>query len=285
MYRLGGRCLGGGAAEPVAGVRRHDGHLGAAGWAAGLRAAGRGAVPDAGAGARHAGVVAGAGLCAGLALFSKYSAVLTLAGAVLFLLTSPRASAAGWQDAKAVARAGGGIAGVLAGAGMERARMAGLRSRSRASAPTGWRFHPLAPLVTLGGEALFVLPWIWVPMMVVFIAALRRGPGEWRSLAAVLPRRAADCGVCPDLGLVGPARAVPLGSAWLPDAVPAAGGGGGRRIDRPPVRRLVWGTAAFVVLAVAVVATQVRFDWLTGDRSSSRTRSGHRGGGLDIAAR
>jgi hypothetical protein len=34
------------------------------------------------------------------------------------------------------------------------------------------------------------------------------------------------------------------------------------RIDRPVVRRLVFGTAAFAVVAVAVVATQVRLDWL-----------------------
>ena len=40
--------------------------------------------------------------------------------------------------------------------------------------------RPFAPLVTLAGEALFVLPWIWLPMMAVFAVALRRGPGEWR---------------------------------------------------------------------------------------------------------
>ncbi len=33
----------------------------------------------------------------------------------------------------------------------------------------------------LGGEALFVLPWIWAPMMALFVAALRRGPGAWRT--------------------------------------------------------------------------------------------------------
>ena len=45
----------------------------------------------------------------------------------------------------------------------------------------GMRLRPFAPLVTLAGEALFVLPWIWLPMMAVFVAALRRGPGAWRS--------------------------------------------------------------------------------------------------------
>ena len=48
-------------------------------------------------------------------------------------------------------------------------------------AAAGARFHPLGPLIVLGGEALFVLPWIWAPMMALFVAALRRGPAAWRS--------------------------------------------------------------------------------------------------------
>ena len=43
---------------------------------------------------------------------------------------------------------------------------------------------------------------------------------------------------------------------------PLLGDAVARRLDRPAVRRLLVGTAVFVVLAVAVVATQVRFDWL-----------------------
>ena len=30
----------------------------------------------------------------------------------------------------------------------------------------GFRFRPLMPLQTLAGEALFVLPWAWVPMVI-----------------------------------------------------------------------------------------------------------------------
>ncbi len=44
------------------------------------------------------------------------------------------------------------------------------------------RWHLLAPLVVLGGEAAFLLPWIWAPLMVVFATALRRGSadaGSW----------------------------------------------------------------------------------------------------------
>ena len=92
MWRIGclaggpaGGVLGGRGTESVAGVRRHDGKLGVAGRAAGCRAAGGGAVPaacPAGDAAGRPGVVAAAGLCAGLALFSKYSAVLTIGGRV-----------------------------------------------------------------------------------------------------------------------------------------------------------------------------------------------------------
>ncbi len=42
----------------------------------------------------------------------------------------------------------------------------------------GLRFQPLAPLAVWGGEALFVLPWIWVPLILLWLRALRRGPTE-----------------------------------------------------------------------------------------------------------
>jgi 4-amino-4-deoxy-L-arabinose transferase-like glycosyltransferase len=202
----------------------------------------------------------GAGLCAGLALFSKYSAVLTLAGAGVFLLTSRehRRLLAGPKPWLALAVALLVFSPVLiwnAGHGWASFAFQGARAE-------GLRFRPLAPLVTLGGEALFVLPWIWLPMMVVFVAALLRGPREWRSWLLC-------CLAAP------PIVAFAAISAWSSQRVlfhwaapgylmlfPLLGEAVGRRMDQPQVRRLVWGTAAFVVLMVAVVATQVRFDWL-----------------------
>ncbi len=95
MYRLGTvdrrrarRTVGGGAAEPVAGVRRDHRHVGPAGRPARLRLAGGRTVPGARTDARKPRLVAGTGLCAGLALFSKYSAVLTIAGVAAYLLSS-----------------------------------------------------------------------------------------------------------------------------------------------------------------------------------------------------
>ena len=134
----------------------------------------------------------------------------------------PRTSALA-GDAEALARAAGRAADVRAGAGVERRRMAGPRSPSRQDAPPGMHLRPFAPLVTLAGEALFVLPWIWLPMMAVFVVALRRGPGEWRPWLLCCLAAPPIVAFAAGFRLVEPARAVPLGSARLPDAVSAAG--------------------------------------------------------------
>jgi hypothetical protein len=120
----------------------------------------------------------------------------------------------------------------------------------------------LAPLATLAGEALFVLPWIWLPMMAVFIAAVRRGPREWR------PWLLCCLAAPPIVGFAAIA-------AWSNQRVlfhwaapgylmlfPLLGAAVASRLDRPAVRRVLFGTAAFVVLTVAVVASHVRWDWL-----------------------
>ena len=202
----------------------------------------------------------GAGLCAGLALFSKYSAVLTLAGAGGFLLTSPqhRRLLAGWKPWLALAVAALVFSPVL----LWNAQHGWASLAFQGGRAEGLRFHPFAPLATLGGEALFVLPWIWAPMMVVWIAQVRRGLREWRSW--LLCWLAAP-----------PIVVFALIAAWSGHRVlfhwaapgylmlfPLLGQAVEERIGQPPVRRLIWGTAGFVVLAVAVVATQVRFDWL-----------------------
>jgi hypothetical protein len=55
----------------------------------------------------------------------------------------------------------------------------------------GLRLHLLAPLTIWGGEALFVLPWLWLPMVCLLVGALRRGPADRRSwllaMLAVIP--------------------------------------------------------------------------------------------------
>jgi hypothetical protein len=43
---------------------------------------------------------------------------------------------------------------------------------------TGLRLHWGAPFSIWGGEALFVLPWLWLPMVGLLFAAIRRGPAD-----------------------------------------------------------------------------------------------------------
>jgi 4-amino-4-deoxy-L-arabinose transferase-like glycosyltransferase len=201
-----------------------------------------------------------AGLGAGLALLSKYSAILTIAGAVFYLASSR-------EHRHWLARPAPYLAGLIAllafspvlywNAAHDWASFVFQGGRAG-----GAQFRPFAPFVTLAGEALFVLPWIWVPMMAVFGAAIRRGPADWRSwllccLAAL------------------PILAFALVAAWSSQRVllhwaapgylmlfPLLGDGVAQRLDQPVVRRLLYGTGAFVVAAATVVATQVRFAWL-----------------------
>jgi len=118
----------------------------------------------------------GAGLCAGLALLSKYTAALGIAGAVLYLLTQPRDRR--WllcvEPYAAALIALALFSPVLIwNAQHEWASFAFQGGRA-----DGARFHPLAPFLTLAGEAIFLLPWIWLPLMLVLVRAIRSGPGR-----------------------------------------------------------------------------------------------------------
>src|SRR5262249_41977068 len=122
----------------------------------------------------------GTGLCAGLALLAKYSAILTMAGAACYLLTSRvhrrwLVTAKPWLAALVALLM---FAPVLL---WNPARGWVSIGCQAGRAEGGWQVRPFAPLATLAGEALFVLPWIWLPMMAVFIVALRRGPDQWPS--------------------------------------------------------------------------------------------------------
>jgi 4-amino-4-deoxy-L-arabinose transferase-like glycosyltransferase len=201
-----------------------------------------------------------AGLCAGLALFSKYSAILTIAGAVLYLVTSRQhrhwlARPAPYLAALIVLLVSSPVVYWNATHGWVSFTFQGGRAG-------GAHFRPFAPLVTLAGEALFVLPWIWLPMMAVFVAAVRRGAAEWRSWLLC-------CLAAP------PILVFALVSAWSSQRVlfhwaapgylmlfPLLGSAVAQRLDQPVVRRMLYGTAGFVAVAVTVVVAQVRFDWL-----------------------
>jgi 4-amino-4-deoxy-L-arabinose transferase-like glycosyltransferase len=201
-----------------------------------------------------------AGLCAGLALFSKYSAILTIAGVVLYLVSSREHRH--WLARPAPYLAALIALLVFAPVLYWNATHGWASFAFQGGRAGGAHFRPIAPFVTLAGEALFVLPWIWLPMMAVFVAAVRRGAVEWRSWLLC-------CLAAP------PILVFALVSAWSSQRVlfhwaapgylmlfPLLGDAVAHRLDRPIVRRVLVGTAAFVAVAVTVVATQVRFDWL-----------------------
>jgi 4-amino-4-deoxy-L-arabinose transferase-like glycosyltransferase len=200
-----------------------------------------------------------AGLCVGLALFSKYTAVLWLAGALLYLLTSRThrvwlAHPAPWL-ATAVA------ALVFAPVPIWNALHGWASFAFQGDRATGLRFHPLGPIVVLAGEALFVLPWIWAPMMQTTIAAMRRGPVDWPAwllcclaappivgfalIAAWSGQRVLFHWAAPGYLMLFPllGQAVARGQSWLG-------------------RRGLIGTAIFALVTLTVVSVQVRTDWV-----------------------
>lgn len=244
---------------------------------------------------------AGAGLWAGLALFSKYTAFLTVAGAFAFLLISSRHRH--W-----LARPEPYLAGVLAAAVFApviawNAAHHWASFAFQGDRAEGLRFRPAQPIVVLAGEALFVLPWIWLGMALAVWDALSR-----RVLRGHLSRSAGQVDRAHGLPLrlaaemnrasrspplpegevgphSGPGEGLLLSLAAPPIIVFAliALWSGGRVLfhwaapgylmlfpllgawlaERPRLaRRGVAATACIVVLAVAIVSTDVRLDWL-----------------------
>jgi len=132
---------------------------------------------------------AAAGLFAGLALLSKYSAALVLAGAILFILTDPasRPVLRRWWPWAAGLLAVVMFTPVIAWNATHGWQSFGYQSGRAA----GLRLHLLAPFTIWGGEALFMLPWLWLPMVFLLAAALRRGPADRSSwllaMLAVVP--------------------------------------------------------------------------------------------------
>jgi hypothetical protein len=108
-----------------------------------------------------------------------------------------------------------------------------------------------------------VLPWIWVPMMVLLVRGFRRQV-VWSERLLVW--------------LAAPAIAVfALISAWSSQRVlyhwaapgylmlfPLLGGAIASHLDQARVRGLIAGTAALVLTSVTLIATQINTGWLSG---------------------
>ncbi len=200
----------------------------------------------------------GAGVCAGLALLSKYSASLVIGGAVFFLLTTP-------ARRRWLTRPQPYLAGIVAlilfapvivwnlDHGWASFAFQGGRA-------TGTEWHPERPFITLGGEALYLLPWIWVLLVGAMIAAFRHGPkDEHRWLMAWL-------GVIPVVLFA-------LVSAWSPHRVffhwaapgylmlmPLAGDWLARRASARWLRGATGATAGLVLAVLGLFAAELRFN-------------------------
>ncbi|MBW8725459.1 MAG: glycosyltransferase family 39 protein [Inquilinus limosus] len=119
-----------------------------------------------------------AGVCFGLALLSKYHAVLMMAGLLLFLLTTR-------GRRRWLAHPAPWIAVVIAFAifspvliwNAENQWVSFLFQSGRSSGGR-IRFDWLGQ--NIGGQAIWLLPWVWLPMIWVFIAGLLRGPKDLR---------------------------------------------------------------------------------------------------------
>jgi 4-amino-4-deoxy-L-arabinose transferase-like glycosyltransferase len=202
----------------------------------------------------------GAGLCAGLALFSKYSAVFSIAGAGLYLLTQPAHRR--WLREPHPYVAGAVSALVFSPVLIWNAANGWVSFTFQGGRAAAAQLHPLAPFATLGGEALFVLPWIWLPMMIVLAVAVRRGPAFWRDwLLACLA-------LPPIVGFA----AIALWSSqrvlyhWAAPGYlmlfPLLGAWVARRSGNRHVRRTLIGTAGALLAVVLLVGVQVRTDLL-----------------------
>ena len=204
-----------------------------------------------------------AGACAGLAMLSKYNGVLVLAGLPVFLLTT--ATGRTW-----LRRPQPWVAGLLAVLLFTPVIVWNVQHHWASFAfqgdrAGGLRFRPLAPLGVWGGEALFVLPWIWVPLILLWLRALRRGPAEPRGwLLALLAAT--------------PILLFALVSIWSSDHIlyhwsapgtlmlfPLLGAEVAKRLEAgaPRLRRGITATAAVLLLGLVLAGTQMRLNWVT----------------------
>ena len=201
----------------------------------------------------------GAGVCAGLGLFSKYSAILTILGAFLFLAFARehRFWLKRWEPYAAGALALLVFSPVLIwNATHDWASFAFQGARAG-----GLRFRPWLAITTLGGEALFVLPWIWLPMTILAVQAFRsNGPDRLLAWLAAPP-----------------ILVFSLISAWSSQRIlyhwaapgylmlfPFLGKFVASNVNQRWIRHTLAGTALLILVSVTVIATHIQTDWLGG---------------------
>ena len=132
---------------------------------------------------------AGVGIFAGLALLSKYNAALIFAGAGAGLLLDPVSR----RELRRFAPWGAVLLAAILFTPVIwwNAQHGWASFHYQGGRATGLRWHPFMPLTILGGEALFLLPWLWLPLMYLLARGFWRGPaartGWLLSWAAIVP--------------------------------------------------------------------------------------------------
>ncbi len=205
---------------------------------------------------------AGCGAAAGVALLSKYTAVLPIAGAGLFLATCRPHR--GWLRTPKPYVAALIAVAVFLPAIVWNAEHAWASFSFQGGRAAISGFRPWQPLVTLAGQALFLLPWIWLILIVQFIRAVRTGPqDERRWMLACLAG--------------GPILFFTIVSAWSPEKTlfhwaapgylmlfPLAGDWLFRQVraGRSWVRPAAVAIAVFIMGGTAGVASEVAFNWV-----------------------
>lgn len=203
-----------------------------------------------------------AGFATGLAALSKYHAIFVPVGVLLYLLT--RREARRWLVAPGPYLAAA-IAAVMftpvilwnARHGWASFAFQGTRGAGRPGV------HPLAMLGAIGGQAAYLLPWIWLPLLWVLVAGIARGPRD--------AHRWFLC--CLAIGPIALFTLVALGGRpGLPHwpapgylmLFPLLGAAIAQRLQRGDRRVRIWlasSTAAFALL-LALFATQAATGWV-----------------------
>lgn len=198
------------------------------------------------------GVWLQAGLWIGVAALSKYHAALFAAGLLLFLLTVPAQrrrlhGAAPWLAALLALA----IASPVFVWNFQH-HWASFEFQADRASPGG--FHPGYVLANIGGQAIWLLPWIFVPLLIAAVRALRAGRAaerSWYCLCLGLPTIVVFTVIPLWGGHIGlPHWQMP---GWLM-LFPVLGDWASRAIEAPRLRRFgIAGSAAMLVFAAALV--------------------------------
>jgi 4-amino-4-deoxy-L-arabinose transferase-like glycosyltransferase len=203
-----------------------------------------------------------AGFCAGVALLAKYHGAFLLLGGFVFVATTPVARR--WLRHPAPYAAALLAIVCFSPVLVWNARHRWISFTFQAARPGHWDgLHPTALLQSVAGQALWLGPWVWLPLIVAFAAAVRRGPRD--------PRRWLLC--CVGAGPIVVFTLATLGGRpglphWQAPGylllLPLLGASLARAeaAGRVWPRRWIGASAATLVVIAGVAASDVRSGWV-----------------------